>query len=91
MIRLSLERHRRRPYHAEAEIDDLWEKLLKGGQPQQCGWLKDRFGLSWQIVPTILWELMRDPDPGKSNRVMQAMLQMVKFDIAGLKRAHAGA
>jgi predicted 3-demethylubiquinone-9 3-methyltransferase (glyoxalase superfamily) len=75
----------------QAELDSLWEKLLKGGHAQQCGWLKDRFGLSWQIVPTILGELMKDKDPEKSKRVMQAMLKMVKIDIQTLKDAYDGA
>jgi predicted 3-demethylubiquinone-9 3-methyltransferase (glyoxalase superfamily) len=73
------------------EIDDSWEKLLAGGgKPSQCGWLKDRFGVSWQIVPKIFFELSQDSDPKKSQRVIEAMLKMVKFDIAALKRAHAG-
>ena len=72
----------------QAEVDELWNKLTKGGEEGQCGWLKDRFGLSWQIVPTALGELMGDKDPEKAQRVMQAMLQMKKIDIAGLKRAH---
>ena len=71
----------------QEEVDHLWEKLLEGGQPSRCGWLKDKFGVSWQIVPTILGELMSDPDPERSKRVMQAMLQMVKLDIEGLRRA----
>jgi predicted 3-demethylubiquinone-9 3-methyltransferase (glyoxalase superfamily) len=75
----------------QAEVDHFWEKLSAGGgQPSQCGWLKDRFGLSWQIVPTALIELLNDPDPAKSTRVMQAMLQMTKIDIAKLKAAYAG-
>ena len=74
----------------QEEVDDLWEKLGAGGQPSQCGWLKDKFGLSWQIVPTILGELLSDKDPEKSGRVMQAMLQMQKIDIGLLKQAYAG-
>ena len=74
----------------QQEVDDLWEKLSDGGEIQQCGWLKDRYGLSWQIIPTALGELMQDPDAEKSGRVMQAMLQMQKIDIAGLQRAYAG-
>jgi len=71
------------------EIDDLWEKLTSGGgEPSQCGWLKDKFGLSWQIVPPVLLELMGDADPDKSGRVMQAMLGMGKIDIAALRAAH---
>ncbi|MCJ7677180.1 MAG: VOC family protein [Anaerolineales bacterium] len=72
------------------EIDRLWSKLGAGGEPGQCGWLKDRFGLSWQIVPNVLGELMGDPDPEKSKRVTQAMLKMGKLDIAGLRRAYDG-
>jgi predicted 3-demethylubiquinone-9 3-methyltransferase (glyoxalase superfamily) len=72
----------------QQEIDTYWEKLLEGGgKPSQCGWLKDRFGLSWQIVPTILGELVKEGDPQKSARVMKAVLQMVKFDINKLKEA----
>ena len=74
----------------QAEIDDLWEKLTDGGEPGRCGWLKDKFGLSWQVVPPVLGELLGDPDPVKSSRVMQAMLGMGKLDIAGLRAAHAG-
>ncbi|HEX9061150.1 MAG TPA: VOC family protein [Clostridia bacterium] len=70
------------------EIDILWEKLSHGGEKVQCGWLKDRFGVSWQIVPDVLGEMLSDPDPEKSQRVMQAMLQMKKIDIAGLRRAY---
>jgi predicted 3-demethylubiquinone-9 3-methyltransferase (glyoxalase superfamily) len=74
----------------QEEVDELWTRLTDGGEEGQCGWLKDRFGLSWQIVPSVIPELMRDPDPEKSKRVMQALLQMKKIDIAGLKKAHAG-
>lgn len=73
----------------QAEVDDLWNKLLAGGgTPQQCGWLKDKFGLSWQIIPSALGRLMGDPDPKKSQRVMKAMLQMVKLDIQKLQQAY---
>ncbi len=72
----------------QAEIDEFWAKLSEGGQTLQCGWLKDRFGVSWQIVPTILHTLLRDKDAGKSKRVMQAMLAMTKLDIALLTRAY---
>jgi predicted 3-demethylubiquinone-9 3-methyltransferase (glyoxalase superfamily) len=68
----------------------LWDALSAGGSIERCGWLKDRYGVSWQIVPKVLLELLGDPDPAKAQRVMQAMLQMVKLDIAGLKTAHAG-
>ena len=70
------------------EIDDLWEKLTSGGEPGQCGWLKDRYGLSWQVVPPVLVELLGDPDPDRSRRVMQAMLGMGKIDIRGLRAAY---
>jgi len=72
------------------EIDRLWSKLGDGGEPGQCGWLTDKFGLSWQIVPNVLGELMGDPDPEKSKWVTQAMLKMGKLDIAGLRRAYDG-
>jgi predicted 3-demethylubiquinone-9 3-methyltransferase (glyoxalase superfamily) len=72
----------------QEEVDELWDRLAEGGQTQQCGWLKDKFGLSWQIVPTVLIELINDPDPGKSRRVTEAMLQMTKIDIAKLKLAY---
>jgi predicted 3-demethylubiquinone-9 3-methyltransferase (glyoxalase superfamily) len=71
----------------QAEVDHYWDKLSAGGSIQQCGWLKDKFGLSWQVVPTVLSELMRDKDPKKTQRVMTAMLQMKKLDIQGLRDA----
>ena len=74
----------------QAEVNELWEKLSAGGKTSQCGWLKDKFGLSWQIVPTVLPELLSDPDPVKSQRVMRAMLQMTKIDIAKLRATYAG-
>jgi predicted 3-demethylubiquinone-9 3-methyltransferase (glyoxalase superfamily) len=76
----------------QEEVDHYWNKLSEGGdkQAQQCGWLKDKYGVSWQVVPTVLIEMMSDPDPKKSGRAMQAMLQMKKLDIAELKRAFAG-
>jgi predicted 3-demethylubiquinone-9 3-methyltransferase (glyoxalase superfamily) len=74
----------------QAEVDRLWDALTAGGAPEQCGWLRDRYGLSWQIVPTVLGEMMKDPDPDRARRVMEAMLQMKKLDIAGLERAYAG-
>jgi predicted 3-demethylubiquinone-9 3-methyltransferase (glyoxalase superfamily) len=74
----------------QAEVDELWEKLSAGGSDLQCAWLKDKFGVSWQIVPVALLELMQDKDPVKSQRVVKAMLQMTKIDIEGLKRAHRG-
>lgn len=76
---------------AQQEIDDLWEKLTGGGgQPGPCGWLKDKYGLSWQVVSPVLNELLGDPDPAKSSRVMHAMLGMGKLDIAGLRAAYDG-
>lgn len=72
----------------QKEIDYFWEKLSAGGKESRCGWLKDKYGLSWQIVPSILGELMSDKDAAKSHRVMQAMLQMVKLDIKTLKLAY---
>jgi predicted 3-demethylubiquinone-9 3-methyltransferase (glyoxalase superfamily) len=74
----------------QSEVDMFWEKLSAGGEEGQCGWLKDKFGLSWQIVPTALSELASDPDPVKSQRVIQAMLQMRKIVIADLQRASEG-
>ena len=75
----------------QAEVDYYWNALLAGGGVEsQCGWLKDKYGLSWQIVPQALGRLMGDPDPVKSNRVMQAMLKMIKLDVAELERAYAG-
>jgi predicted 3-demethylubiquinone-9 3-methyltransferase (glyoxalase superfamily) len=76
----------------QEEVDYYWDKLSEGGDPdaQQCGWVKDRFGLSWQVVPRILPELLMDPDTVKSQRAMQAMMQMKKLDIDGLQRAFNG-
>ncbi len=74
----------------QAEVDDYWSKLTEGGKEIQCGWLVDKFGVSWQIIPTILMKLMSDKDPKKAGRVMQAMLKMVKIDVAGLQRAAEG-
>jgi len=74
----------------QPEIDEMWEKLSAGGETQRCGWLKDKFGLSWQIVPPILGQYLQDKDPEKAKRVMQAMLQMDKIDIAKLEQAYAG-
>jgi predicted 3-demethylubiquinone-9 3-methyltransferase (glyoxalase superfamily) len=74
----------------QAEVDRLWEALCAGGSPERCGWLKDRYGVSWQIVPRVLPQMLGDPDRVKAQRVMQAMLQMVKFDIAELKKAYDG-
>ena len=74
----------------QEEIDTYWETLSEGGEPGPCGWLKDRFGLYWQINPTIGFEMLSDPDPKKSKRVMEAMLKMKKISIEGLKRAYKG-
>jgi predicted 3-demethylubiquinone-9 3-methyltransferase (glyoxalase superfamily) len=74
----------------QQEIDYFWEKLSAGGETQRCGWLKDKFGVSWQIVPPILGELLNDEDDEKSNRVMQVMMKMSKLDIKGLKKAYEG-
>ncbi len=74
----------------QAEVDELWEKLSAGGKPERCGWLTDKFGLSWQIIPTVLGELLSDKDPQRSRRAMKAMLQMNKIDIEALKQAASG-
>lgn len=74
----------------QQEVDELWEKLSAGGEKGQCGWLKDKYGLSWQIVPSVLGELLQDKDAAKSKRVMEAMLQMSKIDIKALQQAYAG-
>jgi len=75
---------------SQQEVDYLWEKLTEGGEPGPCGWLKDKYGLSWQIVPSALGEMLGDKDPAKSQRVMQAMLKMSKLDVAKLKQAYEG-
>ena len=74
----------------QQEVDELWAKLTDGGEESMCGWLKDRYGLSWQIVPSLLIELMRDEDPEKARRVTEAMLQMRKIDIVTLQQAYEG-
>jgi predicted 3-demethylubiquinone-9 3-methyltransferase (glyoxalase superfamily) len=75
----------------QEEVDDLWARLTAdGGEESRCGWLKDKYGLSWQIIPAVLMQLVSDPDPEKSNRVMRAMMQMTKIDIAKLQQAAAG-
>jgi predicted 3-demethylubiquinone-9 3-methyltransferase (glyoxalase superfamily) len=73
----------------QREVDELWAKLSAGGETQRCGWLKDKFGVSWQIVPTVLGEMLQDKDPEKSKRVMDAMLKMVKLDISLLTQAYS--
>jgi predicted 3-demethylubiquinone-9 3-methyltransferase (glyoxalase superfamily) len=72
----------------QEEVDEFWDKLSEGGEQGPCGWLKDRYGLSWQVVPTALGEMLRDEDPKKAERVMAAMLQMKKIDIEALKQAY---
>ena len=74
----------------QAEIDRLWEALSQGGKVEHCGWLKDRYGLSWQIAPKVLGRMMKDPDRARAKRVAEAMLKMVKLDIEGLNKAHEG-
>ena len=74
----------------QKEVDYYWTKLSRGGEESRCGWLADPFGLSWQVVPTVLFALINDPDPVKADRACQAMLQMRKIDIKALQRAHAG-
>ena len=72
----------------QEEVDEFWKKLSEGGEEAPCGWLKDKYGLSWQINPTILGQMLNDPDPRKAKRVMNAMLKMKKIDIQGLKQAY---
>ena len=74
----------------QQEVDELWDKLCEGGQPSQCGWLKDKYGLSWQIIPRALGEMLGDKDPEKAGRAMRAMLQMQKIDVQRLKDAYDG-
>ena len=74
----------------QEEVDSFWKKLSEGGEEGPCGWLKDRYGLSWQINPTVLGKMLSDPDPAKAQRVMKAMLQMKKISIKGLKQAYEG-
>ena len=70
------------------EVDEYWEKFSAGGKKERCGWLKDKYGLSWQIIPNVLGRFLQEKDPAKSQRVMKAMMQMDKIDIKGLQRAH---
>ena len=72
----------------QQEVDELWEKLSEGGAKQRCGWLKDKYGVSWQIIPSVLGKLLQDKDAGKAKSVMNAMLQMNKIDIKGLQQAY---
>ncbi|HEY1406110.1 MAG TPA: VOC family protein [Spirochaetota bacterium] len=74
----------------QEEVDSLWDKLSAGGQIQQCGWLTDKYGVTWQIIPTALGRMLGDPDPVKSQRVMRAMMQMIKIDVAALQKAYDG-
>ena len=78
------------PCADQAEVDYYWDRLSAGGQEVACGWLKDRYGLSWQIVPVVFFEMIADPDPTRVDRVMRAMMGMTKFDVAGLQEAYAG-
>ena len=75
----------------QQEVDELWEKLSAGGEKSRCGWLKDKYGVSWQIIPNVLGEMLHDKNAAKAQRVMQAMLQMDKIDISKLKQAYASA
>ncbi|MBX6741835.1 MAG: VOC family protein [Acetobacteraceae bacterium] len=75
----------------QAEVDRFWERLSEGGEPGQCGWLKDKFGVSWQIVPGMLPAMLRDADPARAGRVMQALMQMTRLDIDALRKAYDGA
>jgi predicted 3-demethylubiquinone-9 3-methyltransferase (glyoxalase superfamily) len=75
---------------AQDEVDYLWGKLLEGGEELQCGWIKDKFGLSWQIIPSVLPEMLNDPDPEKAKRATEAMLQMKKIEISALQKAYEG-
>ena len=75
----------------QAEVDRLWDALTAGGNPERCGWLRDRYGVYWQVVPTVLPKMLGDPDPARAQRVMQALLQMIKIDIAALEEAYGGA
>lgn len=77
------------PCETQEEVDRYWDALMDGGQSQACGWLKDRYGLSWQVTPTVLMKLLSDPDPAKAGRVMHAMQQMIKLDIPALEAAAA--
>ena len=74
----------------QEEVDELWEMLCEGGEPVRCGWLKDRYGLSWQIVPVVLGEMLQDKDANNSRRVMEAMMKMIKLGIKTLQQAYAG-
>jgi predicted 3-demethylubiquinone-9 3-methyltransferase (glyoxalase superfamily) len=78
------------PCADQDEVDYYWSRLSAGGQEVACGWLRDKFGLSWQVIPSVFYEMMTDPDPEKAKRVVATMLTMTKFDIAGLQKAYAG-
>ena len=75
----------------QGEVDELWKKLVRGGEPLRCGWLTDRYGLSWQIIPSVLIKRMHDPNPAKASAVVAAMMKMVKIDIAEIERAYRSA
>jgi predicted 3-demethylubiquinone-9 3-methyltransferase (glyoxalase superfamily) len=75
---------------SQHELDEYWDKLLDGGKAMACGWLTDKFGVTWQVVPVALWDMLNDPDKEKSKRAMQAMMKMVKFDIEELREAYEG-
>ena len=75
---------------SQQELDQVWEKLLVGGKAQECGWLRDQFGVYWQIAPSVLWDMMKDADPAKTQRVLNAIFKMVKLDIAAIERAYHG-
>ena len=75
---------------SQREVDEMWDKLTAGGKPGQCGWLKDKFGLSWQVTPTALGKMLQDKYPARSRRVMEAVLQMTKLDLGRLKQAYEG-
>jgi predicted 3-demethylubiquinone-9 3-methyltransferase (glyoxalase superfamily) len=75
------------PCADQAEVDYYWDKLIEGGEPSMCGWLKDKFGLSWQVIPNQLGEFLSDPDPDRAQRAMAAMLSMVKIDVEGIRAA----
>lgn len=75
-------------YETQQEVDELWEKLSEGGEKQRCGWLKDKYGLSWQVIPSVLGEMLGDKDPERSRKVKEAMLRMDKTDIRTLRQAY---
>lgn len=74
----------------QEEIDEVWEKLSEGGEPQPCGWIKDKFGVSWQIVPSVVWDMLKDPDQAKAHRVANVIFKMIKLDIKAIQEAYDG-